>query len=173
MAGVRMRPFLLVLLGLVRLFAQDAHTTGTVEANRAEFKIPLEQPASATWNWNRAETPDNGGEYIWQVNVPNAGGRYSFGFFLYKFPGSKPARGPLEVLFKAGQASVFQENAEGRGDLVHNANVNVSAEDGRIVLRIMDAELIRTIFGNRPETVTINTRAIGANFEVVKVQYLK
>lgn len=166
-----MRAILLVFLGLVPLFAQDAETIGTVEPNLVEFKIPLEQPPSATWNWNRIETPDNGGEYIWQVAVPNGSGRYSFGFYLYKFPGSKPARGPLQALFKAGQASVFKEDDQGRSDLLQNAKVNVSAENGRIVFRITDAELIRTIFGNRPTTVTINTRAIRANFEVVKVQY--
>jgi hypothetical protein len=166
-----MRGILLVFLGLVPLFAQDAETIGTVEPNLVEFKIPLEQPPSATWNWNRIETPDNGGEYIWQVAVPNGSGRYSFGFYLYKFPGSKPARGPLQALFKAGQASVFKEDDQGRSDLLQNAKVNVSAENGRIVFRITDAELIRTIFGNRPKTVTINTRAIHASFEVVKVQY--
>jgi hypothetical protein len=168
-----MRAIPLGFLSLVLLFAQEAKTTGTVAPNLVEFKIPLEQPASATWNWNRTETPDNGGEYVWQVAVPNGSGRYSFGFYLYKLPGSKPARGPLQALFKAGQGSVFKEDDRGRVDLLQNAKVNVSAEDGRIVFRIADAELIRTIFGNRPETVTINTRAIRANFEVVTVQYRK
>jgi len=31
--------------------------------------------------------------------------------------------------------------------------------------------LIRTLFGSRPETATINTRALGANFDVVKIEY--
>ena len=166
-----MRAIPLLFLGLAPLFAQDAKTVGTVAPNLAEFKIPLEQPASATWRWNRTETPDNAGEYIWQVAVPNGSGRYSFGFYLYKFPGSKPAHGPLQALFKAGQLSVFKENDESRGDLLQNAKINAAAEDGSVVFRITDAELIRTIFGNRPETVTINTRAIRASFEVVKVQY--
>jgi len=34
-----------------------------------------------------------------------------------------------------------------------------------------DAGLIRRIFAGRPETVTANTRAIGATFEIVKVEY--
>jgi hypothetical protein len=38
----------LVFLGLVPLFAQDSETIGTVEPNLVEFKIPLEQPPSAT-----------------------------------------------------------------------------------------------------------------------------
>ena len=106
--AISMRAILLLFLGLVHLFARDAETTGTVEPNLVEFKIPLEQPASATWNWNRPETPGNDGEYIWQVAVPSGSGRY-------KSPGSKPARGPLQALFKAGQASVFKERRPGSG----------------------------------------------------------
>jgi hypothetical protein len=166
-----MRAILLASLSLVPLVAQEAKTIGTVETNLVEFKIPLEQPATATWLWNRTETPDNGGEYIWQVTVPNGRVRYLFGFYLYKFPGSKPARGTLQALFKAGQASVFEEDNTGRSDLLQNANVNVSVENGRIVLRLRDADLIRTIFSSQPKTVTINTRAIRANFEVVQVIY--
>lgn len=153
------------------LFAQEAKTIGNVAPNLVEFKIPLEQPASATWNWNRPETLDNGGEYTWQVAVSNSGGRYSFGFYLYKFPGSKPAHGDLQTLFKAGQASVFKEDAQGTGDAIQNAKVSVSTEDGRIVLRITDPGLIHMIFASRPESATINTRAIGSNFEVVKIEY--
>ncbi|WP_348264501.1 hypothetical protein P8935_08190 [Telmatobacter sp. DSM 110680] len=153
------------------LFAQEAKTVGTVSPNLVEFRIPLEQPANATWDWNRAETPDNDGEYTWQVAVSNGSSRYAFGFYLYKLPGSKPAHGDLHALFKAGQASVFKENTEGSGDMVQNAKVSVSTENDRIVLRIADAGLIHTIFAGRPESATVNTRAIGSNFEVVKIEY--
>jgi len=93
--------------------------------------------------------------------------KYSFGFYLYKFPGSKPASGSLQDLFKVGQASVFR----GDGDLVENAMVKVSTEEGKVVLRIEDRKLIGRFFGSRPATVTINTRASGSNFEIVKVEY--
>ena len=49
--------------------------------------------------------------------------------------------------------------------------MNASTENGRIVLRITDAGLIQTIFADRPENATINTRALGSNFEVVKIEY--
>ena len=161
-----------ILLLLSVSFAQSAKSTGAVAPNHAEFTIPLEQPANATWFWNRPETPDNGGEYIWQVKAANGTRRFSFGFYKYKFPGSKPAQGVLQTLLKAGQASVFEEDAEGRGGaIVKNAKVEVSTENDRIVLRITDPNLIRVIFGGRPETVTINTRGLGANFEVVTVEY--
>jgi len=164
---------LFVFLSSVPLVSQDAKATGEVTPNLAEFRIPLEQAADATWNWNRAETPDNGGEYIWQVSIRNGSGSYSFGFFLYKLPGSKPEHGDLQALFKAGQASVFQENAEGKGDLMQNAEVNVSAEGGKVVIRIADPGLIHTIFGSHPDTATVRSTALGSNFEVVKIQYRK
>jgi hypothetical protein len=166
------RATLAALLSPVLLFAQDAKTVGIVAPNLVEFRIPLEQPAGATWKWNRTETPDNGGEYTWQVSIPGSGGRYSFGFYLYKLPGSKPAHGDLQSLFKDGQTSVFREDAGGRtGTEIQNAAVEVSTEDDSIVIRITDAKLIHTIFGDHPETATINTRAMGANFEVVKIEY--
>jgi hypothetical protein len=160
-----------MVLGPAVLFAQGARTTGTVTPRLAEFKIPLEQPASATWNWNRADTPDNAGEYSWQVAVPNCAGRYSFGFYLYKFPGSKPAHGNLEAMIKAGQASVFKEDAKSGSGELKNARVNVLIENDRIVLRITDAKLIQMIFAGHPDSATINTREIGSNFEVVKIAY--
>ena len=165
------RAAIVLSLSPVVLFAQNAKPVATVTPMLAEFSIPLEQPANATWNWNREETADNEGEYTWQIAVPNADGRYTFGFYLYKLPGSKMARGDLSTLLKAGQASVFKEDAQGRGTLVRNAVVNVTPENNRIVLRMTDPALIHLIFGARPATATINTRAIRANFEVVTIDY--
>jgi hypothetical protein len=169
--GNVLRAVLVLFLSPVFFFAQDTKTTGTVAPNIVEFKIPLEQPADAIWNWNRAEIQDNECEYMWQVAVPGGSGRYTFGFYLYKVPGSTTARGALQDLFNAGQASVFKEDAEDRGDMIDDANVKVSSENGRVVIRLTDANLIRTIFGSHPATVTINTREIGSNFETVKIDY--
>lgn len=153
------------------MFAQKAKPIGIVAPQIAEFRIPIEQPPNSIWNWNRAETQDNSGEYIWQIAVPAAGGRYSFGFFLYKLPGAKPAHGNLKALLKAGQASVFREDSEGHGTLIQNAAIDVSTDDSFITIRIIDNDLIHEIFGSRPDSATINTRAIDENFEVVKIEY--
>jgi hypothetical protein len=50
------RVILPLLLGVFVAFAQSARSTGIVAPNDAEFTIPLEQPANATWFWNRPET---------------------------------------------------------------------------------------------------------------------
>lgn len=153
------------------LAAQDLKTVGVVTSSMAEFRIPLEQSADSTWKWNRAETADSEGEYIWQVAVPSGDGRYSFGLFLYKYPGSRPASGNLNSLIRAAQASVFKEDAAGQGTAIQRSAVEVSTENDRIVIRIVDPELIHTIFGSHPETATVNARSIASQFEVVKIKY--
>jgi hypothetical protein len=74
-------------------------------------------------------------------------------------------------MIKAGQASVFKEDAKSGSGELKNARVNVLIENDRIVLRITDAKLIQMIFAGHPDSATINTREIGSNFEVVKIAY--
>lgn len=147
----------------------DAHPV--VSATLAEFRIPLPQPADAVWSWSQADTADEVGEYIWQVAVPSDAGRLAFGFFYYKFPGSRPTRGPLSELLQVGQASVFEEDALSRGTLVADAHVDVRIERNQLVIRLTDPVLIRRIFGKRPTTVTLNTRTPDASFETIAITY--
>jgi len=166
-----LQAFAVVILSHSLLAAQDLKTVGVVTSTMAEFRIPLEQSADSTWKWNRAETADNEGEYIWQVAVPSGGGRYSLGLFLYKYPGSQPASGNLHSLIKAAQASVFKEDSAGHGTAIQSSAVEVSTENDRMVIRIVDPELIHTIFGGHPESATVNARSIASQFEVVRIEY--
>ena len=77
---MRILQITVVALTLVPLFAQSPKSTGTVTATAAEFKIPLQPPANDVWTWNRADTPDNAGEYSWTVTAKNGTAQYSFGF---------------------------------------------------------------------------------------------
>ena len=158
-------------LALIPLVAQSPKPTGTVTATAAEFRIPLQQPADGVWIWNRADTRDNEGEYSWTVTAKSGSGQYSFGFYLYKLPGSPEARGQLRDLLKAGQASVFREDAEGRGEMLPEAKVAVRAEGAAIMVRIIDPDLIRMIFRDRPQTVAIHSRTPAADYQIVRVTY--
>jgi len=165
-----------VALTLVPMFAQSSFAqspkpTGTVTQAAAEFKIPLQQPASGVWIWNRADTSDNAGEYSWTVTARNGTAQYSFGFYLYKFPGAREGRGQIQDLLKAGQASVFKEDAEGRGEMLPDAKVAVAVENGSILLRITNPDLVRLIFSDRPETVAIHSRTPTADYQIVRVTY--
>jgi hypothetical protein len=160
-----------VTLTLVPMFAQSPKSTGTVTAAAAEFNIPLQRPANGIWTWNRADTPDNSSEYSWAVTARNGTAQYSFGFYLYKFPGAREARGLIQDLLKAGQASVFKEDAEGRGEMLPNAKVVVAVENGSILVRITNPDLVRLIFSDRPETVAIHSRTPTADYQNVRVTY--
>lgn len=156
---------------LAPLFAQSPKPIGTVTATAAEFKIPLQRPANGVWIWNRTGTPENAGEYSWTVTAKSGTGQYSFGFYLYKFPGSHETRGQVQDLLKAGQTSVFKVDAEGQGELLPDAKVAVTVENEAILVRITNPDLVRLIFRDHPETVAIHSRTPEADYQVVRVTY--
>ena len=158
-------------LTLVPLLAQSPKSTGTVTATYAEFQIPFQPPANGVWTWNRTDTPDNAGEYSWTVTAKNGTGQYSFGFYLYKLPGSRETRGHMQDLLRAGQTSVFKEDAEGRGEILPDAKLAVTVENAAIVLRITNPDLVRLIFRDRPETAAIHSRTPAADYQIVRVTY--
>lgn len=168
---MRILQITVVALTLVPLLAQSQKSTGTVTATAAEFQIPLQRPANGVWTWNRATTPDNASEYSWTVTAKNGTAPYSFGFYLYKFPGSREARGQVQDLLKAGQASVFKEDAEGRSEMLPDAKVAVTVENAAIWVRITNPDLVRLIFRDRPETVAIHSRTPEADYQIVRVTY--
>jgi len=168
---MRILQFTAVVLSLVPLVAQAPQSAGTVTANTAEFRIPLQSPANDVWTWNRAGTPDNAGEYSWTVTAKNGIGQYSFGFYLYKLPGSHEARGHIQDLLRAGQASVFKEDAEGRGEILPDAKVKVTVENAAIVVRITNPDLVRLIFRDHPETAAIHSRTPAADYQIVRITY--
>ena len=168
---MRILQIAVVAIAMVPLFAQSPKSTGTITATSAEFRIPLQRPANDAWTWNRADTPDGDLEYSWTVTAKSGSAQYSFGFYLYKFPGSRESRGQIQDLLKAGQASVFKEDAEGRGEILRDAKVSVTVEKGAIVVRITNSDLVRLIFRDRPETVAIHSRTPAADYQTVRVTY--
>jgi hypothetical protein len=168
---VRIRQILAIALSLGPLFAQSPQPRGTVTATAAEFKIPFQPPANGVWIWNRADTPDNAGEYSWAVTAKNGTAQYSFGFYLYKLPGSRVTRGNIQDLLKAGQVSVFEEDAEGRGGMLPDAKVEVTVENSTIVVRITNPDLVRLIFRDHPDTAAIHSRTPAADYQVVRITY--
>ena len=169
---MRILQITILALSMIPLVAQSSESTGTVTASAAEFRMPVQQPADGIWRWNRADTSDNDNEYSWTVTARNGNAQHSFGFYLYKLPGSREARGELRELLKAGQASVFEEDAQGRGKILRDAKVTVTVEDGAIVVRIQNADLVRLIFSSRPETVAVHSRTPEAvDYKVVRVTY--
>jgi hypothetical protein len=161
---------LLLVAGAADASAQSG-TTSVVSSTTAEFTIPLPRPVPAAWKWNQATTSNNSLEYTWVVSVKNSGTTYEFGFFLYKYPGSSEKSGSLQALLGAGQKSVFEQDAEGRGTILSDARVDVSVVGGALVIRITEAALVMRIFRDRPASVIVRTRTPEATFETVPVTY--
>jgi hypothetical protein len=168
---MRVLQIAVMTLTLVPLFAQSAKSTGTVTPTAAEFTIPLQQPANRVWIWNRPATADNALEYSWSVTAGNGPAHYSFGFYLCKFPGSHENRGRLQDLIKAGQASAFKEDPEGRGEMLKDARVSVTVDSAAIHVRIANQDLIGLVFRNRPQTVAIHSRTPSHDYQIVRVVY--
>jgi len=168
---VRILQITAVALTLGPLLAQSPQSKGTVTATAAEFKIPFQPPANGVWTWNRADTSDNDNEYSWTVTAKNGTAQYSFGFYLFKLPGSRPTRGHIQDLLKAGQASVFKEDAAGRGDILPDAKVGITVENSAIVVRITNPDLVRLIFRDRPDTAAIHSRTPAADYQIVRITY--
>ena len=105
------------------------------------------------------------------MTAKSGSAQYSFGFYLHKYPGSREGRGQIQDLLRAGQASVFKEDSEGRGEMLPDARVAVTVENATIVVRITDPTLVSLIFRERPDTVAIHSRTPAAGYEIAHVNY--
>jgi hypothetical protein len=160
-----------ILVGWAIPSSGQTKSIGIVTSSTAEFRIPLTRPTSGVWTWYAATTKDNALEFSWEVSVGNGSGSYDFGFYLYKFPGSPETHGRLQDLLRAGQMSAFESNAEGQGQILPDAKIATSVENDAIVIRMTDAELVRRVFRDRPESVHVRTRTPDATFETLPITY--
>jgi|WetSurMetagenome_2_1015567.scaffolds.fasta_scaffold784960_1 hypothetical protein len=142
-----------------------ASYSATVSGQRARFVFPLE--SQSVWEWNRASTQANALEYMWAVELRNAGSSYQFGFFHFKFLGSESQHGDLQSLLQAGQWSVFRS-----GTLVAGA-VSVSYEPSSLVIAVNDARTFQLLLSERPRQATFRVELPGTpgTHGVVAVQY--
>jgi hypothetical protein len=161
----------LLIVGASAPSAQS-NATAIVSSSGAEFRIPLPRPDTAVWKWYQPATTDNSLEYSWVVSVKNGSTTYEFGFFLYKYPGSREKSGSLQTLLSAGQKSVFEQIGEsGEGRMLPDARVEVSVDAGAIVIRIADSALVSRLFRGRPAGVIVRTRTPDATFDTVPITY--
>jgi hypothetical protein len=172
-----MRPLQIVAIASALVFgpampsSAQARSTGIVSASTAEFRIPLTRSKSGVWTWYQATTEDDALEYAWVVSVTKGSASYECGFYLYKFPGARERQGQLPELLRAGQMSAFEDDANGRGRILSAAQVAVSVDNDAILIRVQDPALVRLMFRDRPETVSVRTRTPEATFETLSVTY--
>lgn len=132
--------------------------TATVKSDEARFTLPV--PQRAEWLWRRNETNERGREYAFDVKVENEGRVYTFGLFLWKFPGARPAKGSFASLVEAGQKSVFESNGNGHNLIIRDAGVKVKTDRERLVIIVSGRKNVARLFSGRPAEVTIETNIL-------------
>lgn len=148
----------------------DAYTA-TVKSGEARFTLPV--PRRPEWRWRRGETKERGREYMMGVKVSNEGREFSFGFFLWKFPGATPGRGSLSALIDAGQESLFERAPNGHNIIVRDAGVKVRAEGDRLVITVKGRKNVARLFSGRPAEVKFETAILDGppTLQTVPVTY--
>lgn len=126
-----------------------------VKGGEARFTLPV--PQRPEWQWRRSETKENGREYAFNVKVVNDGRSYSFGLFLWKYPGARPGRGKFSALVDAGQKSVFERTPNGRSVIVRDLGVKVKVDGERLIITVSGRKNVERLFSERPSVVTIET----------------
>lgn len=138
-----------------RTEAPPAGYTAGVKSDEARFTLTV--PKRPEWQWRRSETNERGREYAFEVRVENEGRTYSFGLFLWKFPGARPAKGSFASLVNAGQKSVFERNLNGHHLIIRDAGVKVKSDGERLIITVSGRKNVDRLFSGRPPVVTIET----------------
>jgi hypothetical protein len=91
------------------------------------------------------------------VRVMNEGRVYTFGFFLWKFPGATPGRGSFSSLINAGQKTMFERASNGHMIRVQDGTVKVKQDGESLFIIVSGRQNVERLFSGRPPEVTIET----------------
>ena len=166
--GIHLPALLLVAtLSLAYTASRLDGQTLVVGPREAVLEIPIAPDSS--WVWNRDDTPDHQLEYQFDAAVTVGDTIYSFGLYFFKGAGAADTEGSLDALVQAAQKGVFRRS-EGAFSLVPGVVVQPETQlEGRLRLRLLDAEIITVIFGARPDSARITHRIPGRILQVTKV----
>ncbi|HSB26205.1 MAG TPA: hypothetical protein VLE19_00045 [Pyrinomonadaceae bacterium] len=100
-------------------------------------------------------------EYRIDVTVKNAGDEYTFGFYLWKRPGSSPGSGSFNDLLAKGQKSLFQRSESRLMTTVRDAEVKVKTKEDKVVISLHSKKDLQRLFSSKPTEVVIKTKIPG------------
>lgn len=129
--------------------------TAVVKGSEARFTLPV--PQRPEWRWRMGETKERGREYAMSVKVMNEGREYSFGFYLWKFPGAKEERGSFSSLLEDGQKSLFERSSAGHMTIIRDGGVRVKQDGRRLVITVGGRRNVARLFSGRPAEVRVET----------------
>ncbi len=124
----------------------DCSAVAVLREHTASFVFPKENKKD--WSWNLYTTKDNYLEYCWEISL--SGGQnpslYTFGAYLFKFPGSEKLNGTLRELLMDTQHSVFDRS----GNLIANLEIQVIVNNDAVNILIDDPETFDVLFQSKP-----------------------
>lgn len=126
--------------------------TAIVKSDEARFTLPV--PARREWKWLQPETKERAREYALDVKVVNEGSEYTFGFYLWKFPGARPRSGSFSSLIEDGQKSVFERSESRHMTIIRDAGVKVTQEGDSLRITVRGKKNVARLFSGRPAEVT-------------------
>lgn len=129
--------------------------TAVVKNSEARFTLPV--PQRPEWHWRRGATKERGREYAMSVKVVNEGREFSFGFYLWKFPGAKEKHGSLSSLIDDGQKSLFVRTSNGHMTMIRDGGVRVKQDGQRLVITVGGRKNVARLFSGRPAEVKVET----------------
>lgn len=163
-----------VAFALVLCRAEPVRAQESLSVTRSLVRLVISVGRSTreNWRWNSAETPDGHAEYVWSAQL-DGDSTYTFGFMLFKIPGTTPQQGDFAALLRAGQAHVASVVGH-REQLLPRVRVTVRGEDSTLVVELRDPAVIAAIFARRPLQVTLLSLSPGTPVSTsrrVSVQY--
>jgi hypothetical protein len=129
--------------------------TAVVKDSEARFTLPV--PQRPEWRWRMSETKERGREYAMSVKVLNEGREFSFGFYLWKFPGAKEKRGSFSSLIDDGQKSLFERTPAGMMTMIRDGGVRVKQDGQQLVITVGGRKNVARLFSGRPSEVKVET----------------
>jgi hypothetical protein len=145
--------------------------TATVKPDEARFTLPV--PPRREWKWRQPETKERAQEYRMDVTVKNEGAEYTFGFYLWKFPGAKPRSGNFSALLDAGQTSLFERAQSRHMTILRDAGVKLKQAGDSLIIIVHGRKNVARLFSGRPVEVTFQTTLPGdaPTSKTVPVEY--
>jgi hypothetical protein len=142
-----------------------------VGKDEARFTMPV--PARKNWKWRVPETQTSMREYMFSVKVLNEGQEFSFGFYLWKFPNSRPGAGRFSSLLEAGQQSLFARASNGHNIIIRDAGVKARQDSDNLVITVKGHKNVSRLFSGRPAEVVFQTELLGEapTSQTVPVKY--
>ena len=148
-----------VVFSVSLLFAQDDSKpkerteSAIVLLNECRFTFPIER-LDRKWSWGISAA--NNLEYSWMVTVKTGGDKYQLGFSFFN-PGAIPEDGSFADLLKVGQTNLWQINPDGGATYVERARIQRSVENDRLVFSIVDKDLMKRLFKDKPKVLLFET----------------